>query len=138
MPVYASARDAMRAEGWGGEVPNPASVSTSSTPSAYSDNGDSGGGWVGIPLDPNTPPYVGVQQDFGPRPASQRAPVAMPQSLSGEPLERAFERWFDIVPLPVGGRPRGVQNVVDLIKSCLLYTSPSPRDRTRSRMPSSA
>ena len=25
-----------------------------------------------------------------------------------------------------------------LINSCLLYTSPSPRDRTRSRMPSSA
>ena len=24
------------------------------------------------------------------------------------------------------------------ISSCLLYTSPSPRDRTRSRMPSSA
>ena len=24
------------------------------------------------------------------------------------------------------------------INSCLLYTSPSPRDRTRSRMPSSA
>ena len=28
--------------------------------------------------------------------------------------------------------------VEDLLKSCLLYTSPSPRDRTRSRMPSSA
>ena len=27
---------------------------------------------------------------------------------------------------------------VDYYKSCLLYTSPSPRDRTRSRMPSSA
>ena len=27
---------------------------------------------------------------------------------------------------------------VILTKSCLLYTSPSPRDRTRSRMPSSA
>ena len=26
----------------------------------------------------------------------------------------------------------------DLVNSCLLYTSPSPRDRTRSRMPSSA
>ena len=26
----------------------------------------------------------------------------------------------------------------DLIRACLLYTSPSPRDRTRSRMPSSA
>ena len=25
-----------------------------------------------------------------------------------------------------------------LVKVCLLYTSPSPRDRTRSRMPSSA
>ena len=26
----------------------------------------------------------------------------------------------------------------DLVRTCLLYTSPSPRDRTRSRMPSSA
>ena len=26
----------------------------------------------------------------------------------------------------------------DVVESCLLYTSPSPRDRTRSRMPSSA
>ena len=25
-----------------------------------------------------------------------------------------------------------------MLKDCLLYTSPSPRDRTRSRMPSSA
>ena len=38
-----------------------------------------------------------------------------------------------------------IQNAVDRtaktvkdIQSCLLYTSPSPRDRTRSRMPSSA
>ena len=27
---------------------------------------------------------------------------------------------------------------IEEIKNCLLYTSPSPRDRTRSRMPSSA
>ena len=27
---------------------------------------------------------------------------------------------------------------IDRVESCLLYTSPSPRDRTRSRMPSSA
>ena len=27
---------------------------------------------------------------------------------------------------------------IELIDDCLLYTSPSPRDRTRSRMPSSA
>ena len=29
-------------------------------------------------------------------------------------------------------------SVSSLISTCLLYTSPSPRDRTRSRMPSSA
>ena len=28
--------------------------------------------------------------------------------------------------------------LLDALKDCLLYTSPSPRDRTRSRMPSSA
>ena len=34
---------------------------------------------------------------------------------------------------------RNTENaVLDRRKSCLLYTSPSPRDRTRSRMPSSA
>ena len=27
---------------------------------------------------------------------------------------------------------------IKVLESCLLYTSPSPRDRTRSRMPSSA
>ena len=31
-----------------------------------------------------------------------------------------------------------VTALADQIKDCLLYTSPSPRDRTRSRMPSSA
>ena len=31
-----------------------------------------------------------------------------------------------------------LQKNIDLGYSCLLYTSPSPRDRTRSRMPSSA
>ena len=30
------------------------------------------------------------------------------------------------------------ENQDELYSSCLLYTSPSPRDRTRSRMPSSA
>ena len=30
------------------------------------------------------------------------------------------------------------QKPVDVASDCLLYTSPSPRDRTRSRMPSSA
>ena len=30
------------------------------------------------------------------------------------------------------------EQVQEQVKTCLLYTSPSPRDRTRSRMPSSA
>ena len=30
------------------------------------------------------------------------------------------------------------KKIKNLINNCLLYTSPSPRDRTRSRMPSSA
>ena len=32
----------------------------------------------------------------------------------------------------------GYRHFSSRIKGCLLYTSPSPRDRTRSRMPSSA
>ena len=33
---------------------------------------------------------------------------------------------------------RDAANFEEVIYDCLLYTSPSPRDRTRSRMPSSA
>ena len=33
---------------------------------------------------------------------------------------------------------RNAKEKLDEFMSCLLYTSPSPRDRTRSRMPSSA
>ena len=33
---------------------------------------------------------------------------------------------------------RVVEPMITLGRTCLLYTSPSPRDRTRSRMPSSA
>ena len=49
--------------------------------------------------------------------------------------------------LKIGAIPDQNQEVLDkrfnlfakeLAKTCLLYTSPSPRDRTRSRMPSSA
>ena len=36
------------------------------------------------------------------------------------------------------GNVLGVKGWTSLFDACLLYTSPSPRDRTRSRMPSSA
>ena len=34
--------------------------------------------------------------------------------------------------------PYGTQKLVELARACLLYTSPSPRDKRQSRMPSSA
>ena len=36
------------------------------------------------------------------------------------------------------GSPIGREAMVRLFSTCLLYTSPSPRDRQKSRMPSSA
>ena len=33
---------------------------------------------------------------------------------------------------------QSIETIEQLYEACLLYTSPSPRDRTRSRMPSSA
>ena len=36
------------------------------------------------------------------------------------------------------GEVESVEQAFEAFKICLLYTSPSPRDRTRSRMPSSA
>jgi len=44
---------------------------------------------------------------------------------------------FTLKSLP-GLRTFSLQGTVVDTKTCLLYTSPSPRDRTRSRMPSSA
>ena len=50
---------------------------------------------------------------------------------NGAAVAAAFQSIFN------GGRtPKKIW--VDKGKDCLLYTSPSPRDRTRSRMPSSA
>ena len=40
------------------------------------------------------------------------------------------------ITLSDGIKPLAIEE--DKYKGCLLYTSPSPRDRTRSRMPSSA
>ena len=48
--------------------------------------------------------------------------------LPAEPTSSAYiECWAGRQTIPV-----------ELLKSCLLYTSPSPRDRQKSRMPSSA
>ena len=51
---------------------------------------------------------------------------------------RSYERFRRTFAVDVAGRVYRVQQSLDQQKNCLLYTSPSPRDRTRSRMPSSA
>ena len=66
-----------------------------------------------------------------------------------EPLERGFGhtlgnalRRILLSSMPgaavVEAEIEGVLHEYTTIEGCLLYTSPSPRDRTRSRMPSSA
>ena len=53
------------------------------------------------------------------------------------PLIRAGKATFEDIVLKFkaqfGREPEGVESI-----ACLLYTSPSPRDRQKSRMPSSA
>ena len=52
------------------------------------------------------------------------------EKLSNDELDSDFETMDDDMSVE--------EENITLCKSCLLYTSPSPRDRTRSRMPSSA
>ena len=51
----------------------------------------------------------------------------------------AYRRDLDDYAAHLATTKRDVATAAsDDIRACLLYTSPSPRDRTRSRMPSSA
>ena len=69
-----------------------------------------------------------------------------PITRGHEDLVRRASRLFDqvIVAIAVSSSKRPFFTLDERVEmahevlSCLLYTSPSPRDRTRSRMPSSA
>ena len=60
--------------------------------------------------------------------------------------ERQLGQWFGLdlsfdVDLAVAGASDRLDDTLDYagaVTACLLYTSPSPRDRQKSRMPSSA
>ena len=64
----------------------------------------------------------------------------------GTGKKRDIRHDIDVVPLEedliaktiVEPEIRYIKKIVVTSYTCLLYTSPSPRDRTRSRMPSSA
>ena len=58
-----------------------------------------------------------------------------------EPVLRGLKNsaTFKVLVLRLYGKVHhGIDHVLKLIRTCLLYTSPSPRDATLSRMPSSA
>ena len=59
----------------------------------------------------------------------ERVPVSI-YLVNGIKLQGQIESFDQFVIL--------LKNTVSQMVYCLLYTSPSPRDRTRSRMPSSA
>ena len=54
------------------------------------------------------------------------------------PFEKRILRFLAFPVSRVGFHDVGWYNILAASFICLLYTSPSPRDRTRSRMPSSA
>ena len=73
--------------------------------------------------------------------ASPDEAIAFYQKAFGAELEERFEQDGVVVHalLKIGRWTFSLsEEVVDWGWLCLLYTSPSPRDRTRSRMPSSA
>ena len=57
---------------------------------------------------------------------------AQPANPQAQTVEFTFTSTYD------GSTQQAVMQVPAAYQPCLLYTSPSPRDRTRSRMPSSA
>ena len=61
-------------------------------------------------------------------------------SSIGNILLASFFDPINLVSLPLGVSKTALQTGVNVAKAnvCLLYTSPSPRDREKSRMPSSA
>ena len=74
-------------------------------------------------LDPNNPRFITKESDR----------VKEDKFLDSYVIKNTTRKMYD--------EKKDVYNIkqiVDSIKACLLYTSPSPRDRTRSRMPSSA
>ena len=91
----------------------------------------------------------GVER-FGVQEARQRFPELLVRASKGERLviQRHRQDLAAIVPLEdaAGGTSshEAMENLLSLKGSaqkrsaCLLYTSPSPRDRQKSRMPSSA
>ena len=82
-----------------------------------------------------TEPKQAAPKQVTPKPKRKAAPKETPKSARTRTVKE-----------DVQSRPRALEladveltnQVIDQIDDCLLYTSPSPRDKRQSRMPSSA
>ena len=71
----------------------------------------------------NVPPFIGSEMAF------VREAVENNHKISGDgPFTKRCHAWLE----------KRFKAQKTLLTTCLLYTSPSPRDRQKSRMPSSA
>ena len=64
--------------------------------------------------------------------------ILMPQTAHAAGSAMPWEAPLTKILQSIEGPVAKIFGTVVIIMTCLLYTSPSPRDRTRSRMPSSA
>ena len=78
---------------------------------------------------PSNPPKVANPE------APKSKPAPKPQAVNQADVSKQAARYrrAERIKGATGGKTTG-----SLSKGCLLYTSPSPRDRQKSRMPSSA
>ena len=94
-------------------------------------------GYEGVELNANALNQAGfVLSDFYSDNRSQRS-IEQKLGLSAIIAIESTEQEFNIPCYYIVPCER-IFSASPLLKTCLLYTSPSPRDRTRSRMPSSA
>ena len=77
---------------------------------------------------------------------TNESPLQIPGTINAYTALMAEQVGYKAIYLSGGGVANasyglpdlGMTSLNDVLEDCLLYTSPSPRDRTRSRMPSSA
>ena len=84
---------------------------------------------LGEPID-GKGPLTGTK----PRLMEDQAPGIIGRQPVDTPIQTGIKSIDSLIPIGRGQR----ELIIGDRKTCLLYTSPSPRDRTRSRMPSSA
>ena len=86
--------------------------------------------------------YAVLEEERGSEPVLYQNQPFFPNAQTIEPLPTSGTHiaYLDVWQreLTYVKQPDLVESAVGVDTTCLLYTSPSPRDRTRSRMPSSA